>query len=520
MSCARSGSGYAGDGSLVDIQVTATGIEQRLYRRILTVAQAREINVAADAEAQLGLMVDAAGDSYTSGDVTANVARLVNAQGGASVGDLLRRMGDVQHVHPDGTIDVSLRSDLSSAATIERALPTSGYDVDVDTTVRRVIAQGAAVRFIATAVLQGTDVGGGIIKAIAPVTPEDGLVVTTISRVIARGTIVDKIDADDDLSGIWDADRSRFEWSNELAVTEAVPVEVHGTWQAEVIVEDADADALSGDSVISVPSSIAAIITAEATRFLNRQRFPVETMTLNMALGVTGIPRLTVSDAVTIALGLQADLDVYRPAASDLWLVQGRKLTQPAAAQVLWTLRLSRRLADLRERDFWGREKDGGGAERDIVVGSLSGAPQISQIIPAQIVTTILDVDLDLDSYFNDPDGDALTYTATSSDTSRATVALNGSTLTIHGVAPGAVTVTITASDATRSVAQLVAVTVVGNRAPVVDGAIPMQTLLSTATRVLALLDYFSDPDNNPLTFTAVSSDASVVSVEPLAGRS
>ena len=56
-------------------------------------------------------------------------------------------------------------------------------------------------------------------------------------------------------------------------------------------------------------------------------------------------------------------------------------------------------------------------------------------------------VAVDTSRYFSDPDDDSLTYTASSSDPGKATVSVNGSTLTIAGVAEGSATITITASD-------------------------------------------------------------------------
>ena len=56
----------------------------------------------------------------------------------------------------------------------------------------------------------------------------------------------------------------------------------------------------------------------------------------------------------------------------------------------------------------------------------------------------------DLSDNFRDPDGDDLTYRATSSDTDKATASLSGSTLTVTGVAEGGegtATIRVTASD-------------------------------------------------------------------------
>ena len=55
--------------------------------------------------------------------------------------------------------------------------------------------------------------------------------------------------------------------------------------------------------------------------------------------------------------------------------------------------------------------------------------------------------EVDASEYFEDPDGDALTYAATSSDFRVAAVAVSGGWVTVTGVAKGAVTVRVTATD-------------------------------------------------------------------------
>ena len=54
---------------------------------------------------------------------------------------------------------------------------------------------------------------------------------------------------------------------------------------------------------------------------------------------------------------------------------------------------------------------------------------------------------VNLSSYFSDPDGDALSYTAYSSNNAIATVSVSGGTVTITPVAAGTATITVTATD-------------------------------------------------------------------------
>ena len=80
----------------------------------------------------------------------------------------------------------------------------------------------------------------------------------------------------------------------------------------------------------------------------------------------------------------------------------------------------------------------GGGSNRSpVTVGTIS----------AKSVDVGESVSVNASSYFSDPDGDALTYTASSSRTSVATASVSGRTVTVAGVAAGTATIRITATD-------------------------------------------------------------------------
>ena len=55
---------------------------------------------------------------------------------------------------------------------------------------------------------------------------------------------------------------------------------------------------------------------------------------------------------------------------------------------------------------------------------------------------------VDVAGYFNDPDGQTLTYSAQSSARTVATVSVAGSRVTVTAVAQGTATITVTATDA------------------------------------------------------------------------
>ena len=142
-------------------------------------------------------------------------------------------------------------------------------------------------------------------------------------------------------------------------------------------------------------------------------------------------------------------------------------------------------------------------------------APVQVGTIPNQIVETGQTVTLDVASYFRDPDGGALTYTAAASAAGVVSVSMSGSTLTMVGVADGTASVTVTAGDPHGLTAtQSFGVTVeTPNRAPEAVGTIPDRTVETGRTATLAVASYFSDPDGDALTYMVASSAPAVISV-------
>ena len=144
-------------------------------------------------------------------------------------------------------------------------------------------------------------------------------------------------------------------------------------------------------------------------------------------------------------------------------------------------------------------------------------APIIEALIEAQtVVVGGSPATVSLGSYFSDPDGDALTYTATSSHSGAATTSVSGTTVTITPIAIGAAMITAMAADSSGlSVTQMFTVTVnpPPNRAPTAVGTIPTQTVTAGGTGTVNLGSYFSDADGDTLTYTATSSDTGVAAV-------
>ena len=142
-----------------------------------------------------------------------------------------------------------------------------------------------------------------------------------------------------------------------------------------------------------------------------------------------------------------------------------------------------------------------------------NSAPTAVGSIPAQTVTVGAPAaTVNLGSYFSDPDGDTLTYTATSSHASMATASVSGATVSITPIAAGAAMITVTASDGSLNATQALMVTVnpQPNRTPTIVTSIPAQVLIVGNTSTMDLGSYFSDPDEDALTYAATSSDTGV----------
>ena len=138
--------------------------------------------------------------------------------------------------------------------------------------------------------------------------------------------------------------------------------------------------------------------------------------------------------------------------------------------------------------------------------------------IPPQRLEPGESVTVDVSSYFDDPDGDPLTYRSASRDPDLATVTMSGSDLTITAVSGGTATVAVTATDPEGLFAvQSTGVTVaLPNQAPVTVGVIARQNLEEGVAVTVDVSGYFDDADGDTLSYTATSShsDVATVSVE------
>ncbi|MXX54337.1 MAG: hypothetical protein F4205_04670 [Gemmatimonadetes bacterium] len=114
---------------------------------------------------------------------------------------------------------------------------------------------------------------------------------------------------------------------------------------------------------------------------------------------------------------------------------------------------------------------------------------------------------------FNDPNGDVLTYSATSSNLGVATASAAGATITVTALSPGNTTVTVTATDPEGLKGQQVFQVTVPNRPPLVRGIIPDQTIIAGQNALVNLSRYFTEPDGQKLSYSAAAADPGVAGV-------
>lgn len=119
---------------------------------------------------------------------------------------------------------------------------------------------------------------------------------------------------------------------------------------------------------------------------------------------------------------------------------------------------------------------------------------------------------ISLPDVFLDPDGDALSFTTSSSNENTATAVIDSESLIITPLALGTSTITVTAEDSfDETVSDMFELTI--NSRPVVATPISDQVLIVTDDPIsVPLVDIFNDAD--PLTYSAGSGDPGVASAE------
>lgn len=141
-------------------------------------------------------------------------------------------------------------------------------------------------------------------------------------------------------------------------------------------------------------------------------------------------------------------------------------------------------------------------------------APQPTSAIPPREIAFRDSVAVNLAGHFRDPDGDPLTFAATSTDPGVAAATVAGSVVTVRGVSRGAATVTVTATDPGGLSARQTFDVNVPNRGPEAVGSIEDMQLEVGDSITIDVSAHFTDPEGDVLGFSAASSDTSVVRAE------
>jgi len=115
---------------------------------------------------------------------------------------------------------------------------------------------------------------------------------------------------------------------------------------------------------------------------------------------------------------------------------------------------------------------------------------------------------------FEDPEGEKLTLSTRSADKAIATSIVLGQAIRIKAVSPGSTTVTVTAEDPGGQTASMDIQVLVPNRAPRARGRMSDVKTMIEGVRQEVVNDYFSDPDDQALVFSARPADPSVASAE------
>gem|GEM_PF-637833 len=141
-------------------------------------------------------------------------------------------------------------------------------------------------------------------------------------------------------------------------------------------------------------------------------------------------------------------------------------------------------------------------------------APVAMGTVPAQAVFVGETGQVDMAGYFDDPDGDALTYEAASSNPAAVSATMTGGIVSISAIATGTrATITVTATDPGGLSARHGFAVTVPNRAPLPVGSLPFLTLAVGQTVAVEAATYFEDPDGDALAYAAASADGDVATV-------
>ena len=119
---------------------------------------------------------------------------------------------------------------------------------------------------------------------------------------------------------------------------------------------------------------------------------------------------------------------------------------------------------------------------------------------------------------FRDPEMEEMALSAESSDTAIVTAVVLAYGVAISAISPGSATVTVIATDPDLLSASASFTVEVPNRPPWRRGRMPDVHLFSGGSSFRLISQYFTDPDNQELSYSARSSDTAVVSLSQYRG--
>ena len=295
-----------------------------------------------------------------------------------------------------------------------------------------------------------------------------------------------------------DPDGQQLEYSAASSDTTRVTVSVSGS---EVTV----AGAAAGSATVTVTATDTGGLSAQ-------QRFTV--VVPNRAPTITaGIP------AVELFVGdnLSVDLVAHFVDPDGDTLGYATETSEPAVVGVELSgseLTIVALTQGKTEVTVTATDPDGLSARVAFAVTVPNRAPIPLSTVPAQSVFVGETSQVDMAAYFEDPDGDALTYSAASSNTGAVLVSVAASVVSISGVATGTrATITVTATDPDGLSARVAFAVTVPNRAPIPLSTVPAQSVFVGETSQVDMAAYFEDPDGDALTYSAASSNTGAVLV-------
>ena len=178
--------------------------------------------------------------------------------------------------------------------------------------------------------------------------------------------------------------------------------------------------------------------------------------------------------------------------------VEGNNLTIRARDRGLTSVRVT------------ATDPDGESVQMTFLVAVVNDPPTAQTSISLDLAHRGDSDSVDLTTIFTDPDNDALTFEASVTDDTIAAASIQGSTLTVEAMGVGETQITVTATDAFGLAGMSTFTVTIANQAPVVAMEIEDQQTNRTMMIMVDLSMVFSDPDGDPLTYTASVSGSQI----------